>query len=209
MRNPRGILIVVSGFSGAGKGTIVKKLLSEDPSYSLSISATTRAPRPGEEDGREYFFVTRERFEEMIRAGELYEYTTYQDNYYGTPRSFVDSRMEEGRDVVLEIDVDGAGNIKKRFPGTVTVFVTPPGMRVLRERLTGRGTETPEKIEGRLRRAAEEADRMADYDYILINDDLDTAVSDLRALIRAEHMRTSRSGELMERMSAELKQTTV
>ena len=204
----KGILIVVSGFSGSGKGTLMKKLLKEFECYALSISATTRAPREGEENGRDYFFVTKDCFRQMIREGALYEYASYQDNYYGTPRQYVDDRLAEGKDVILEIDVQGAEKIKQRFPDTVLVFVTPPSAEELRRRLVGRGTETIEKINGRLARAVEEARFMPFYDYVLINDDLALCVKELHSIIRSEHMKARRSQELIMTLTDELAQIT-
>ena len=157
----RGILIVVSGFSGAGKGTLMKELLSRYPEdYALSISATTRSPREGEKNGREYFFKTKDEFEKMIAKGELIEYAKYVENYYGTPRSYVETKLAEGKDVILEIEIQGALKVKEAFPDTLLLFVTPPTAGELRSRLVGRGTETMDVIESRMRRACEEAEGM-------------------------------------------------
>ena len=153
----KGILIVVSGFSGAGKGTLMKKLMEEYDNYALSISMTTRNPRPGEEDGREYFFVTKEQFEEKIGQDGLVEYASYCDNYYGTPRVYVEQQLEAGKDVILEIEIQGALKIKEKFPTALLLFVMPPSAKELRRRLTGRGTETQEVIDQRMHRAMEEA----------------------------------------------------
>ena len=142
----KGILIVVSGFSGSGKGTIMKELLKNYDNYALSISATTRNPREGEEDGREYFFKTVEEFEKMIAQDELIEYARYVNNYYGTPRDYVESQLLEGKDVILEIEIQGALKVKEKFPETLLLFVTPPDAKTLEERLVGRGTETAEVI---------------------------------------------------------------
>ena len=172
----RGILLVVSGFSGAGKGTLMKELLHRYENYALSVSATTRKPREGEEEGREYFFKTREEFEQMIADGELIEYACYVGNYYGTPKAYVEQKLEEGRDVILEIEIQGARKVKECFPDTVLLFVSPPSAEELRRRLTKRGTESAEVIESRLSRAVEEADGIEDYDYFVINDDLDACV---------------------------------
>ena len=153
----KGILIVVSGFSGSGKGTIMKELLKQYDNYALSISATTRNPRPGEEDGREYFFKTVEDFEKMIAKEELIEYARYVDNYYGTPRAYVEEQLEAGKDVILEIEIQGALKVKEKFPDTLLLFVTPPSAEELKSRLVGRGTETMDVIEFRMKRAKEEA----------------------------------------------------
>ena len=160
----KGILIVVSGFSGAGKGTIMKELLKKyEETYALSVSATTRTPRPGEQEGREYFFRSVEEFEKMIAKEELIEYAKYVDNYYGTPRTYVEEQLEAGKDVILEIEIQGALKVKEAFPETLLLFVTPPTAEELRSRLTGRGTESAEVIEGRMKRAAEEAEFMDGY----------------------------------------------
>lgn len=204
MAEKRGNLIVVSGFSGSGKGTIMKKLTEAYDCYALSVSATTRQPREGEEEGVSYFFVTTDRFEEMIRNGELYEYARYVDHYYGTPRAYVDKKRDEGKDVILEIEVQGAMKIRKKFPESILVFVTPPSAEILKKRLTGRGTESEEVVADRLRRAAEEAAYMDSYDYILVNDDLDTAVTELHGILRAEHDRTDACEDLIRSIKGEL-----
>ena len=178
----RGILTVLSGFSGSGKGTIMKELLSRRQGYALSVSATTRQPREGEVHGREYFFVSQERFQEMIRQGELLEYAQYVDNYYGTPRSYVLEQLEQGKDVILEIEIQGARKIRQQFPDALLVFVTPPSAQELLRRLSGRGTETEEVIRARMRRAVQESEGMEDYDCILVNDELDACVSQLHSL---------------------------
>ena len=152
----KGILIVVSGFSGSGKGTIMKELLKQYDNYALSISATTRNPRPGEKDGREYFFKTVEDFEKMIAKEELIEYARYVDNYYGTPRAYVEEQLDAGKDVILEIEIQGALKVKEKFPDTLLLFVTPPSAEELKNRLVGRGTETMDVIEFRMKRAKEE-----------------------------------------------------
>ena len=154
----QGILIVVSGFSGAGKGTIMKKLLAEHKQYALSVSATTRAPRPGEDEGKDYFFKTREQFEQMIAAGELIEYASYVNHYYGTPKAYVEEMLSQGRDVILEIEIQGALKIREQFPGAVLLFVTTKDARELKNRLARRGTESQEAIAQRLRRAVEESE---------------------------------------------------
>lgn len=202
----KGILVVVSGFSGAGKGTLMKALLqAHGEQYALSVSATTRAPREGEEHGREYFFVSREVFEQMIREDALIEHACYVGNYYGTPKSYVLEQMESGRDVILEIEIQGALKVKERFPDTLLLFVTPPSAAELENRLRGRGTETDEVIRSRLKRAAEEAEFMEKYEYILINDDLDTCVREMHGLIQAQHLRTGKSQEWIAKLKEELR----
>ncbi len=150
----KGCLVIISGFSGAGKGTVVKALMERFDCYALSISATTRQPRPGEENGREYFFKTKEEFEELIRQDALYEYAQYVSNYYGTPKAYVEEQLEAGKDVILEIEVQGALKVKEKNPDALLLFVTPPSAQELKRRLEGRGTETPEVIEERMARAA-------------------------------------------------------
>ena len=168
----KGILVVVSGFSGAGKGTVMKRLLEKYDDYALSVSVTTRAPRPGEEDGIAYFFRSREEFEQLIREDALIEYAQYVENYYGTPRSYVEEQLSAGRNVILEIEIQGAMKVKEKIPEALLVFVTPPTVAELEKRLKGRGTETDQVIADRLARAGEEAKGMDQYDYILVNDDV-------------------------------------
>ncbi len=200
----QGILTVVSGFSGAGKGTLMKALLAEYGEYALSISATTRAPREGEVDGRDYFFVSTERFLDMISGEQLIEYAQYQDKYYGTPKDYVDRMLAEGRDVILEIEVQGAAKVRAKYPEALLLFVTPPSAKVLERRLKNRGTETPEQIAGRMIRAAEEAKYMPAYDYIIINDKLDACVEQIHGVIQNAKQETSRCGALMSEIANEL-----
>ena len=201
----KGILIVVSGFSGAGKGTLMKKLVQEYDDYALSISATTRAPRPGEEDGREYFFLTKDVFEEKIAEDGLIEYACYCDNYYGTPRDYVEKQLAAGKDVILEIEIQGALKIRKQFPTALLLFVMPPDAEELKHRLTGRGTETAEVIDKRMARAVEEAEGIEEYDYIVVNDDLETCVKELHEIILAAHNTPFRNEEFIEKIRKELK----
>lgn len=200
----KGILVVVSGFSGAGKGTLMKALMNQYQNYALSISATTRNPREGEVDGREYFFVTRDAFEGMIADDQLIEYAQYVNNYYGTPKEYVFRQMEEGKDVILEIEIQGALKVKERFPETLLLFVMPPSAEELRRRLIGRGTETMDVIEARMRRASEEAEGMESYDYILINDDLQTCVEEMHQLIQTQHAKVSNNLDLIGQIKKEL-----
>ncbi len=203
----KGILAVVSGFSGAGKGTLMKELLNQhQDQYALSISATTRKPREGEEHGREYFFLTVEEFQNMIAEDALIEHACYVGNYYGTPRSYVEEQMAAGRDVILEIEIQGALEVKKKFPDTLLLFVTPPSAEVLEERLRGRGTETEEVIRERLKRASQEAMYMDQYDYILVNDNLETCVEQMHQLIQSQHEKVSENLDFIEEMKTELKQ---
>ena len=183
----KGLLIVISGFSGAGKGTLMKKLIENYDQYALSVSMTTRAPRDGEVDGREYFFATREQFEEKITQGGLIEYAQYCENYYGTPKDYVEEQLEAGKDVILEIEIQGAMKIKEQFPDAVLLFVMPPSIAVLHQRLVGRGTETHEVIMKRLMRASQEAIGIEEYDYIIVNDDLELCVKELHELLQKTH----------------------
>lgn len=201
----KGILIVVSGFSGSGKGTLMKKLMDNYDNYALSVSATTRSPRLGEEEGREYFFKTTEEFEKMIAQDELIEYAKYVNNYYGTPRAYVEEQLGAGKDVILEIEIQGALKVKEKFPETLLLFVTPPTAKELKRRLVGRGTETMDVIEGRMNRAKEEAEGMEKYDYLIINDDLEECVKEMHSIIQGEHRRSFRSKVFIEQMKKELK----
>ena len=200
----KGILIVVSGFSGAGKGTLMKRLVQDYDNYALSISATTRSPRPGEEDGREYFFLQKEQFEQKIAENGLIEYARYCDNYYGTPRKYVEEQLAQGKDVILEIEIQGALKVKKQYPDALLLFVMPPSATELRNRLVGRGTETPEVIEKRMHRAVEEAEGIENYEYLVVNDDLDTCVRQLHEIIKAAHNTPLRNEEFIEKMRKEL-----
>lgn len=202
-----GLLIVISGFSGSGKGTIMKELLRQYPEeYALSISATTRQPREGEQNGREYFFKTKEEFQQMISDHALLEYAQYVGNYYGTPRSYVEEQLQAQKNVILEIEIQGALKIKEQFPETLLLFVTPPSAAILKDRLSGRGTETEDVIFSRLSRAVEEADGCEVYDYLVINDKLEDSVEEVHQIIRSERRRMNRNLERIETMKQELKQ---
>ncbi len=202
----KGILVVVSGFSGAGKGTVMKRLMEKYDNYALSISVTTRQPRPGEVDGREYFFRTKEEFQQLIQEDELIEYAQYVENYYGTPRFYVEEQLQSGKDVILEIEIQGAMKVKEKNPEAVLVFVTPPTVEELKRRLTNRGTETQEVIAERLARASEEAEGMDSYDYLLVNDVLDECVDHLHRIIQSEHARSLRNTEFIETIKKESRQ---
>lgn len=188
----QGILVVVSGFAGTGKGTVMKELLRRYDNYALSISATTRGPRTGEEDGREYFFKSKEEFERMIQENAFLEHACYVGNYYGTPKAYVQEQMAKGKDVILEIEIQGALSIKEQFPETLLLFIAPPSADVLKERLVGRGTETADVIEQRLARAVEESEGIENYDYLVVNDDLDECVESVHQMIQSEHWKMSR-----------------
>ena len=178
----KGLLIVISGFSGVGKGTVVKELVKKY-GYSLSVSATTRAPRPGEVDGREYYFKSVADFRNLIDYNGFIEWAQYVENYYGTPRKFVEDEMAQGHDVILEIEVQGAMNIREQYPDSVLIFVSAPSAESLRDRLAGRGTESEEVIDKRMNRAAEESEAMKEYDYIVVNDVLDDCVETVNSII--------------------------
>ena len=201
---PKGILTVLSGFSGAGKGTAMKRLMEKYDDYALSISATTRNPREGEVDGREYFFKATEEFEKMIAQDELIEYARYVNHYYGTPRSYVEEQLENGKDVILEIEIQGALKVKEKFPDTLLVFITPPSAKELRRRLIGRGTESMEVIEQRLARAKDEAEGIDDYDCLIVNDDLESCVDELHSVIQNEKKKVARNGEFISKIRKEL-----
>lgn len=198
-----GILTVISGFSGAGKGTIVGELCKKE-NYALSISATTRAPRKGEEDGREYFFKTTDEFVKMISDDGLIEWAQYVGNYYGTPKAYVEEMLAQGKNVILEIEVQGAMNIKKLYPDAVLMFVTPPSAAILKERLQGRGTESADVIEGRLQRAAEECQYMEHYDYIIINDELEECVEQIDGILESYRVRKRECQKIIDKMTEEL-----
>ena len=199
----KGVLTVVSGFSGAGKGTVMKRLIQKYDDYALSISVTTRTPREGERDGIEYFFKTKEEVEAMIENDEFLEYARYVDNYYGTPRFYVEEMLAKGKNVILEIEIQGAMQIKAKNPEAVLVFVTPPSFEELRNRLIGRGTETADVIESRLRRASEEAEGMPSYDYILVNDQVEDCVDRLHQIILSERAKAQRNEEFINTIQQE------
>ena len=182
----QGILLIISGPSGSGKGTIVGQLCEKND-FALSISATTRKPREKEEHGVHYFFHTREEFEQMKERKELLEWAEFCGNYYGTPRKYVYEAMEQGQDVILDIEVQGAAQVASKMPEVVRIFVAPPSWAELERRLTERGTDTPEKIRGRLERAKEEVKLAGTYDYFVINDSVEHAMSELDAIMTAEH----------------------
>lgn len=202
----KGALLVVSGFSGAGKGTVMKKLLEIYDNYALSISMTTRQKRPGEQDGKDYFFVNTEEFEQKIQEQKVIEYAKYCDNYYGTPREYVEEQIACGKDVILEIEIQGALKVKEMFPDAVLLFMMPPSAKELKRRLVSRGTETEEVINQRMSRAIEEAEGIEKYDYIVINDDLDTCVRELHGIVNAVHMEALRNEEKIVEMRKELKE---
>lgn len=185
-----GILLILSGFSGAGKGTVVSRLLEKYPQrYRLSISATTREPREGEKDGVHYFFISREKFKAMIEQDQFLEYAEYVSNYYGTPKKFVQEQLDAGYDVILEIEEQGAFQVKKKMPEALLIFLAPPSAEELERRLRGRQTESEEVIQSRLARAWEEAQNVDGYDYFMINDNADECAERIHDLIESERRR--------------------
>lgn len=193
----KGILIVVSGFSGVGKGTLMRELLRTYDNYALSVSMTTRKPREGEEEGVSYFFVDRETFERTIRQDGLVEYAEYCGNYYGTPKEYVEKCLAQGKDVILEIEIQGALKVRERFPQALLLFVMPPCVEELRRRLAGRGTEEDAVIRRRLARAQEESKGIENYEYIIINDDLQACVQEMHAVITAARRAPGRNEEFI------------
>ena len=201
----KGLLIIISGFSGTGKGTAIKKLLELYPNdYCLSISATTRNPREGEVHGREYFFKTKEDFEEMIMKQELIEYTQYVDNYYGTPKEYVEDHMDAGHNIILEIEIDGALNVKKLYPDALLIFLLPPSIKELEKRLRERGTESEDVIADRIKRASEESKVIREYDYVVVNDTIDDCVSTIHNIVEIEGLKVYRQEEVIHNIEQEL-----
>ena len=201
----KGRLIVISGFSGAGKGTVVKKLL-EKYNYSLSISATTRAPREGEQDGVDYYFKTADEFRTLIDYNGLIEWAQYVDNFYGTPRKFVEDELAAGRNVILEIEVQGAMNIKSQYPNAILIFITTKDIKTLHERLSSRGTETEEVIARRIKRASEEAESMESYEFIVVNDDLDECVESVHSIVVSEEAKKENRTQFLIDIKKELEE---
>lgn len=202
--NRKGKLIVISGFSGAGKGTVCKGLC-EKYDYRLSVSATTRQPRPGEENGREYYFKTEDEFKDLIDYNGLIEWAQYVDNYYGTPRKFVEDSIAEGKDVILEIEVQGAMNIKKQYPDAIMIFITTKDIPTLKDRLVGRGTEAEEIVNKRMHRAYEESEIIDNYEYIVVNDDLNTCIDVVNSVILGEKCKRENNTLFIEEIKDELK----
>ncbi|WP_438461682.1 guanylate kinase [Staphylococcus pseudintermedius] len=206
MDTEKGLLIVLSGPSGVGKGTVRKRIF-DDPhtSYKYSISMTTRHMREGEQDGVDYFFKTREEFEKLIEADEFIEYAEYVGNYYGTPVQYVKDTMNAGHDVFLEIEVEGAKQVRKKFPDALFIFLAPPSLDHLTERLIGRGTESKEKIESRVKEAKKEVEMMNLYDYVVVNDEVDLAKDRIQSIVEAEHLKRERIEAKYRKMLLEAK----
>ncbi len=201
----KGVLMVISGFSGSGKGTLMKKLVADYDNYALSISMTTRQPREGEVDGREYFFVTKEEFESRIAAGGMIEYASYCDNFYGTPKAYVEQQLANGRDVILEIEIQGAHKVKEIYPEAILMFVMPPSAQELYRRLKGRGTESDEVIAKRMARAVEESEGIDTYDYIVVNDKLEDCIDQINTIVDAAHQTPGNNEEFVNTIKQELK----
>ena len=195
---PKGKTFIICGPSGVGKGTVVSRLLEADPTLYFSVSATTRAPRAGEADGVHYHFLTREKFQEWIDAGDFLEHAQFVGNFYGTPRRYVDEAMDQGRDVLLDIEIQGAEQIHQKRPEAVRIYIAPPSWEELERRLTGRGTEDTEKVRSRLARGREEFAAAKDFDYLVINDTVDHAVAEIRAIMTAEHCRPAERAAQIE-----------
>jgi guanylate kinase len=196
----RGILFVVSSPSGGGKGTLIQRVLNKVPNLSYSVSFTTRTPRNGEVDGREYFFVTRDQFQRMIAANEFLEWAHVHSKMYGTARDQVVREISAGRDIVLEVDVQGAASVRKLIGDSVSIFILPPSFQVLRQRLEARGTDSPEELDLRLRNAPIELEAYSAFQYVIINDDADRAAEQLAAIVQAERGRLSRQSSRVKRI---------
>ena len=192
MFEEKGILFILSGPSGVGKGTVRQRLFEQETHLKYSVSATTREKRAGEQEGIDYFYTTKEQFEAMIQNGELLEHAQYVENYYGTPRAYVEEQLEKGNDVFLEIEVQGALQVKENFPEGVFIFLFPPSLEELKNRIIGRGTESDELVRNRLKEAEKEISMMSEYDYVVVNDDVDQAVQKIKAVITSEHCKRER-----------------
>ena len=191
----RGLLIVISGASGTGKGTVCKKLLADLPEVAYSISATTRTPRPGEVDGREYYFLSKDEFQTWIAEEKFLEYANVYGNFYGTPINKIEERLNRGEDIILEIDVQGALSVKKKCPEGIYIFLLPPSLEELKNRIEGRGTENPESLSRRLKNAVAEIKIGLQYDYVVVNDTIDNAAAQIKSILTAERCKVARNTE--------------
>ena len=197
----KGLLLIISGPSGCGKGTVCNELLNRNKDLKLSISATTRDIRKGEIEGVTYFYKTKEEFEKMIENNELFEYVRgYNENYYGTPKQYVFDRLNEGKDIILEIEMNGAINVKQQYPEGVLIFLAPPSLDELYSRLIGRGRESRELIDSRFNEAKNEMNRAPQYDYIVVNDTVENAVQKIESIIMAEKCLVSRNSDIIEKI---------
>lgn len=207
MLNQKGQLIIMSGFSGSGKGTITQALIETyKGEYALSISATTRSPREGEQEGVHYFFLTKDAFQEMIKKDAFLEHACYVDNYYGTPKQYVEEQLSLGKNVILEIEIQGALQVKKLMPEALLVFITPPSATELETRLRGRGTESDEVIASRMTRAIQEAEGCEVYDYLVVNDDLDESIARIHQIIQCEKCKMNLNIDFINQIRSELKE---
>ena len=189
----RGLLIVISGASGTGKGTVCKKILNDLPEVAYSISATTRKPRPGEINGEEYYFLSVEEFKTWIAEEKFLEYAEVYGNFYGTPLNKIEERLNRGEDILLEIDVQGALNVKKKCPDGIYIFLLPPSLDELKRRIEGRGTENPESLARRLKNAVAEIKIGLQYDYVVVNDTIDNAAAQIKSILAAERLKVARN----------------
>lgn len=205
MGKDKGRLVIISGFSGVGKGTVVKALLEKYSDYVLSISMTTRKPRPGEQEGIDYYYVSDEQFEEMINQDGFMEHAGYVGHYYGTPKKFILDSLAQGKNVILEIEVQGALQVKEKYPDSVMVFIIPPSAAALKERLTGRGSETAEEINKRLKRAADESDQMPAYEYLVVNDDVESCAERIHKITTGNFSETEEKEAIIKKMQNEIK----
>ncbi|MBC2575637.1 guanylate kinase [Peptostreptococcus canis] len=205
MINKKGLLLVLSGPSGTGKGTICKKYLEKNKNVKLSISATTRKPREGEIEGISYYYKTKQDFEEMINNNEFLEYASIYDNYYGTPKKAIFDELEKGNDVILEIEMQGAMQVKKAYPEAVCIFILPPSLLELKNRIVGRGTETPEQIEKRFNSAYDEIKKLGDYDYFIFNNVVEKSVEEIHGIVYSEKNKVIRyKNEILDMFEREL-----
>ena len=199
----KGLLTAVSGFSGSGKGTIMKRLLEKYPNYALSVSVTTREMREGEQEGVDYFYRTEDEFQGMIERDELMEYAGYVNHHYGTPRPYVEEMLAKGTDVLLEIEVQGALQVKRKYPDTLLIFVTGPSIAEIRRRLIGRGTEAPEVIEERIAQIDRELESIQYYDYLIVNEDIEESVDLIHSIISTGHHKTPYRADFLEALKKE------